>query len=100
MSYTDEVQAAIDDIYDTFAVAATYTSKTASQFSVQAIIEFNLAQYGDTADISGMTAAISVRRSEIAAPPLRGETFFINGTLYTVDSPLSADEMEHTVLVA
>lgn len=100
MTWASDLASGIDDIYRVFAVSATYTDRVAATQTVSAIVSLDLQQFGSVADVSGKTAAISVRVSDMALPPRRGETYTIGAKVYTVDSIITADELEHTALVA
>lgn len=99
MTYLDDMTAAAKDMYSLFGVSCDYAGRDTDK-TVTAIIEHDIAQYGDVIDISGMVATISVRVSEMAYPPRRGDTYTIAGKTYVVDSPVRADEIEHVMLVA
>ena len=99
MSLNDEFRDGIDDIYAVAGVLSTYTDGDGSALSLTVIVDHNLQQYGDSAEVQRATAALSVRVSEVALPPRKNETFLINSTTYTVDSVISSDDLEHTVLV-
>jgi len=90
----------MDCIYSQFAVPVTYTDRDGASQTVQAIVLHDLQQFGEVADISGKTVAISVRVSEMAYPPRRGETYTVGARVYTVDSTIAVDELEHTALIA
>lgn len=94
-----DFQSAIDEVYAALGVSATYTDRDGATQCVTAIIEHDLQQFGNVADISAATAVISVRVSQMAEKPRRTETYTIDGTVYTVDSIPYADELEHRALV-
>ena len=100
MTLASEFLDSVDAIYGVVGVPATFTDRDSSATAVTAIIEYDLQQYGGVAEIAGKTATISVRVSELALPPRRGETYTIGSTVYTVDSILLSDELEHRALVA
>lgn len=91
---------AIDEVYSALGDAAIYTDRNGATQSVLAIVEFDLQQFGNVADIGGKTAVVSVRVSEMADKPRRGDTYTVGDTVYTVDSIPYADELEHRALVA
>ena len=100
MTFLADSQSAIDDIYTVGAVAATHTDRDSSTTAVHAVVEYDINQYGEVAEIAGMTALVSVRVSELAYPPRQGETYTIGGTVYVVDTVLFADDLEHRAIVA
>ena len=100
MTYQSDLLEAADDLYTLAGVPAVFTDRDLSTSTVTAIVEYDLQQFGEVADISGMTATISVRVSEMTLAPRSRTTFFVNGEDYTVDSTLLSDEIEHRVLVA
>ena len=89
-------------IYDRLGDPAVYTDRTSSMTDCTVIVDKDLARYGDVAEISGMTAVVSVRVSEVSERPYRRETFTISetGEVFTVDSVLESDGFEHRCLVA
>ena len=99
MTLAEDLQRAIDAIYSARNTEeCIYTPLTGDAKTVRAIIEHDLQQYGDVADVSGKTAVISVRASELGYGPRRNETYTIGGKVYTVDSLLASDELEHRAL--
>jgi hypothetical protein len=94
-----DFQAAVDEVYATLGVEATYTDRDGATQCLTAIIEHDLQQFGNVADIAGKTAVVSVRVSELAERPRRGETYTVGTTVYTVDSIPYADDLEHRALV-
>lgn len=100
MTWATDLQAGIEGIYSAFSVAATHIDRDGTSTAVRAIVVRDLQQFGDVADVSGKTAAISVRVSELALSPRRGDRFTVGSTTYTVDSAIAADELEWTVLCA
>jgi hypothetical protein len=99
MGYSTDIAVATDAMYELFGVSCAYTGQDAA-VTVTAIIEHDLAQYGDVFDVSGMTATVSVRISEKADIPRRGDKYTIGGKVYVIDSPVRADTVEHVMLVA
>lgn len=100
MTLQSEFLASIDALYDAMGVETTYTDRDGATQSVSAIVEHDLQTFGNVADIAGKTAVISVRVSDMAEKPRRGETYTVGATVYTVDSIPYADELEHRALVA
>lgn len=100
MTFQSDIDAGADEIYTIAGVSATYTDRDSATQSVTALVEYDLQQWGDVAEIAGKTAVVSVRVSEMANPPRRGESYTIGGTVYVVDSILLSDDIEHRALVA
>lgn len=100
MTLASDMLTGADSLYGALASPAVHVDRSGAKTSVSAILVHDLQQYGEVADITGKTAAVSVRVSDLAFPPRRGEQYIIGGKTYTVDSLVSADELEHTVLVA
>lgn len=100
MTLANDMLTGVESMYSAFSVSAVYIDRSGSEKAVSVILVHDLQQYGEVADITGKTAAVSVRVSDLAFPPRRGEQYIIGGKTYTVDSLVSADELEHTVLVA
>ena len=90
----------INALYDRAGVSATYTDRDDATSSVTVIVDYDLSNYGDVAEVSQATAALSVRVSEVTEIPRRGETFAVSGSTLVVSTALQSDELEHTVLVA
>lgn len=100
MTYASDMDAGIASVYDFASVPCTYTDRDSVTTTVNAIVEHDLYKYGDTVEIAGKVAIISVRVSEMTYAPRRGETYTIGSTVYVVDSVVRSDELEHAVLVA
>jgi hypothetical protein len=100
VSYATDMADGMDALYSIGGVKAIYNDQDGNPTNVTAIIEHDLEQYGTVAEVAGKVAAISVRVSELKYKPRRAETYTIDGTVYTVDSILRADELEHVALVA
>ena len=90
-----------DRVYAGFGEGAIYTDRNAVQTPCTVLVEQDLSRYGETAQVNVKTAVLSVRLSELAAAPRRGETFAITGGVtYTVDSLQATNTLEHKVFVA
>lgn len=88
-------------VYDSAGVAATYTDRNGAQSPCTVLVARNLEEYGQTAQVGVMTAVLSVRRSEVPDAPRKGERFTEQGgTVWTVASLQSSDELEHKVFAA
>ena len=86
---------------DGFAQAATYTDRNSVQTPCTVLVEHDLTRYGEAAQVNVKTAVISVRVSEVAEAPRRGDSFAIAaGATYKVDSLQLSDGVEHKVFVA
>jgi hypothetical protein len=90
----------INRIYLTGGVPAIYTDRDDHESSVTVIVDYDLSNYGDTAEVAQATATVSVRTSEIENMPRRGDTFLVDGKTLVVGGSLQSDELEHTVLVS
>jgi hypothetical protein len=100
MGLYNEFKAGVDALYEVGGVDAVYTDKNGNTSNVVVIVDYNISEYGDIASVNKAEAAVSVRLSDVADRPLRGETFTIDGTTYRVDNVTLSDELEHTVLIA
>jgi len=100
MSLADAFQRGVDAVYKTGGVAATYIDKDGNSSAVTVIVVYDLNTYGDQAEVQKATATVSVRVSEVPAPPRRGEQFTVGAKTYRVVSVQTSDELEHTALVA
>jgi len=90
----------IDALYTKMGVSATYTPSGGTSATYTVIVTYDLSLYGDTAEVQQATASVSIRATDLAESPRRGDTFTIDGTVYRVSSTVTSDELEHTVLVA
>ena len=92
---------AADRVYSRLGETATYAQKPpgAVTKSVTVMVERNLTQYGTTISIQERTAVVSVRSSDLALAPRRGDTFTLAaGTVFAVESQLTSDtSIEHKV---
>lgn len=100
MSLADAFRAGINSLYAAAGVPATYINQSGTSTSVTAIVLFDLSSYGESVEVQQATATVSVRVSEVAQAPRRGERFVVGSTTYRVISVQSSDELEHTSLVA
>jgi hypothetical protein len=100
VSFADDTLAGINLIYEVGGIPVVYTDRNGVTKTVTAIVNYEIATFGTVADVSGKTASISVRVSDMANKPRRGETYTVGATVYVVDSILRADELEHEALVA
>lgn len=100
-SLSDAFRAAIDSTYREFAVSARYTNRDSVTRTVAAVVDYDLSQYGETAEVAAYTATLAVRRSEVPEAPRRGERFVLEGgDELVVGSILASDDLEHTVLAS
>lgn len=99
MSLADAFRAGLDDLYREAGVSVTYTDKDANAVSLTAIVEYDLSSYGANVEVSKATATVSVRVTDMAEQPRRGETFTVGSATHRVISVLSSDDLEHTALV-
>ena len=90
---------AADRVYARLGEAAVYAQKPPGTVtkSVTVMVERNLTQYGTTISIQERTAVVSVRSSDLALAPRRGDTFTLAaGTIFSVESQLTSDtSIEH-----
>jgi len=100
MSLANEFTAGINAIYAKMGVAATYTDADSVASDVTVVVEYDLSVYGDALEVAQNTAALSVRKSEVAYVPRRGEVFVVGSDTFVVSDALRSDELEHTVLVS
>lgn len=100
MTLADDLAEGIEFLYEYASVPAVYEDRDGKKTTVSVLIDYELQQYGTVADVSGMTAVISARMTELPSRPRRGDTYTVNSKVYVVDSLLRADELEHVALVA
>ena len=93
---------AVDRVYGTAGVAATYTDRNGVLTPCTVLVERDLTRYGATAAINTATAVVGVRATQVAAAPRRGERFTLSdsGQVLVVDSLQVSDELEHKVFAA
>lgn len=102
-AFADAFADGLDSMYEGFGEAVVYTNRDGWQHDITVIIDRNLDQYGDTIDVQGMTAVISVRLSDVSEPPRKNEIFRLGSdtcSAFTVAQRLESDEFEHRVLVS
>jgi|GEM_PF-2158744 len=96
---------AVGGIFRFFGDSASYTARGAAAVPVVAVVEHNLAQFGEVATVAARTVAISVRRSELADPPRAGDAFLMlsgpfSGRTFRVADVIASDDLEHRVTAA
>ena len=95
------LSAMVDSVYATFGVGATYLDRDGASVDLTVVVDRNLGNYGEVAQVSTRQAVLCVRTSELSGGPRRGESFTtVDGDVFVVDSLVQADELEHRVLVA
>jgi hypothetical protein len=91
----------LDEIYAVTGVAATFTDRSDVDTAVTAIVSHELEPYGpDVGSTTAGTVAVSVRKSDLARSPIKGESYTVGAKTYYVDSVLAEDDLEHTVLAS
>lgn len=100
--FTDTLDDGIELMYEEFGESAQYTERDAANpRTVTVVVERNLSQYGDVAQVAGKTAVVRVRITDVDKEPLRGETFVVaGGETLVVDSVFARDGWEWWVLTA
>lgn len=97
---TAAIARATDRFYTAMGEAAIYTDRNGVTTPCTVLVDRTLAQYG-AAQVQVGTAVLSVRLTEVAAAPRRGESFAVTGgATYLVDSLQGSDALEHKVHVA
>ncbi len=92
-------------IYEYAGVKVRYSAANGIKIIGTAVIDYQLQEYGEVADVSAATATVAMRFSEVPARPRRQDTYEVlegpmTGSIYTVDSILRADDVEHVALVS
>ena len=100
MTFASAMGEGTDAIYNAFGVAAVYTDRDAATTNVTVIVDRNLSQYGEVANVSAQDAVVCVRTSELAEAPRREDTFTVGAKVWTVDSLIASDEQEWRVLAS
>jgi hypothetical protein len=94
----------LESAYDRFGDAAVFTEKSGWETECTVIVDTSLDHYGEKATLSGKTAVICVRTTEVPEKPHRQDKFTVQSgddcTTYEVDSVLTSDNFEHRCLVA
>ena len=101
MGFSDAARIALGNLYSTakFGVEAVFSPLVGSDITLTVILDIdNGYQPGGSVQIAEPQTTISYQRSDLDRKVKRGETFTINGTLYTVlsmaDYPDSWTEFE------
>lgn len=99
-AFAQAFDSGLDALYDAMGEGCRYTDKDGWKRDCSVIVERDLAEYADVANVQGKTAVISVRVSEVPDRPRREETFELEATceILTVDSIVRSNEFEHVVL--
>ena len=105
MSYSADIAEGAGAIWDYAGQPVLYRGITGNTKTVTAIVSYDLQEFGAVAEIQGKTATVAVRFSDLPERPRRLDTYEIlggprRGDVYTVDSILRADDIEHTALTA
>lgn len=100
MGFNDAISRATDRVYALAGVVATFTDRTYAETEVTVLVERDLSRYGEVAQVQARTAVVSVRVSELAEAPRKGESFTVDGVVLRVDLLLRSDELEHKAVVA
>ncbi len=100
--FTAAMGGGLDAIYAVLGDSALIVNSDGYRRDCTVIVERDLSRYGDTAEMSGKTAVISVRTSEVRDRPRRGESLTLKETseTYRIDSVIASDELEHRFLAA
>lgn len=85
------------ELYEVFAQPLAYRpAGDSSAQSVAGVVDFEMRRFGEDARVSGKTAVVSVRASEVPDRPRRGDEFELeDGTVLRVDNILRSDGYEH-----
>lgn len=100
MSFEQAISRATDRVYARAGVAARYQDRDGFWTDCTVLLERELSRYGEVAQVQARTAVISVRVSELAEAPRKGESFTVGDGVFRVDALLRSDELEHKVVVA
>ncbi len=100
MSFTSAISRATDRVYAVAGVAARYQDRDGFVTDCTVLLERDLSRYGEVAQVQARTAVLSVRVSELAEAPRKGELFTVGDVELRVDALLRTDEIEHKVVVA
>lgn len=86
----------LDNLYLRNADRAVYVDADGASLSVLTLVDHNLAQYGDVAEIKAGSVIVAMRVSEVKDRPRREDTIALaDGDTYYIDSVLSSDGYEH-----
>lgn len=97
--FAEAFTASLSPLYETMGEDAVYTDSEAWTCNCRVVVNRNLTEYGDVANVQGVTAVIAVRRSEVPDRPRRNDTFELDdGETLRVDRVLTSDDYEHEVL--
>ena len=94
----DPFQYALNRLYTRHGKEAVYNDGQ-EDVQVKVLFGISLSTWGATVQVNANDVAISVRVAEVPVCPRRGHTFEIEGTTYTVETPVRRDELEYVLMV-
>lgn len=100
--FAEGMNGGLDAIYDAFGEPAFIESADGYRIDCKAIVERDISQYGDVADISAATAVLSVRKADVPEKPRRKELITLTESCesFRIDNVILSDEFEHRFLAA
>lgn len=99
------IASSVDRIYAVFGMAALFAARDDAARACTVLVDTNLSQYGDTAQVTAKTVVVALRTSEVPDLPRKGDVIDITagqfaGRSLVVASVVSSDEYEHKVFAA
>lgn len=91
--------------YAIFGESALFTARDETTRECTVLLDHNLSQYGDIAQVSAKSVVVAVRLLDVPEMPRKGDLFEITSGKYagrtvTVSSVVSSDEFEHKALAS
>jgi len=100
VSLANEFKRGVDALYTAAGVTGTYTPQGGTGTDYTVIVSYDLTNLGESVEVGRNTVSLSIRTSDLSDPPRRGDTFTVGSDVFRVDSVVTSDELEHTVLAA
>lgn len=102
---TTALSRATNRAYALFGEAAHFSARDEAARACTVLLDHNVAQYGDTAQVTAKTVVVAVRTCEVPDLPRKGDVFDITAGQYAgralvVSSVVGSDEFEHKVFAA
>lgn len=103
--YDDAMVEAVDALYETAGLSATYADKlgnlpAGATSPCTVLVERSLGRYGDDVGVIGKNAVIRVRTSDVPTLPQDRDTFTVDGHEWTVVDVVFSNAYETGALVA
>ena len=100
--FAEAMGGGLDAIYEAFGKPAFIETADGYRIDCTAIVERDLSQYGDVADVSAATAVLSIRVVDVPEKPRRKDVITLTESCekFRIDNVILSDEFEHRFLAA